>query len=32
MMFMDAIDVHAEKGREHDKVGGNIPLETNDCL
>jgi hypothetical protein len=32
MMFMDAIHVHAEKGRKHGKVGGNIPFETNDYL
>jgi hypothetical protein len=29
MMFMDAIHVLAEKGREHGKVGDNIPLKTN---
>ncbi len=26
MMSMDAIHVHVKKGREHGKVGGNIPL------
>jgi hypothetical protein len=32
MMFMDAILVHVKEGREHGKLGGNIPLETNDYL
>jgi len=32
MMSMDAIHAHAEEGAEHGKVGGNILLETNDCL
>jgi hypothetical protein len=29
MMSMDAIRVHAEEGKEHGKIGGNVPLETN---
>jgi hypothetical protein len=32
MMFMDVIHVHAKEGGKHGKVGGNIPLETNNYL
>jgi hypothetical protein len=29
---MGAIHVHAEKGREHDKVEGNITPKIDDCI
>jgi len=32
MMFMDVIHVHSKEGKEHGKVRGNIPLETNNYL
>jgi hypothetical protein len=31
-MFMDVNHVHAEKGRKHSKVEGNISLEIDDYL
>jgi hypothetical protein len=29
---MDAIHVHAKKGKEHGKIKGNTPIEINDYL
>jgi hypothetical protein len=31
-MYMGAIHVHAEEGREHDKIKGNTTLNINDYL
>jgi hypothetical protein len=32
MISMDAIHVHVEKGKEHGKIGGNIPPKIDDYL
>jgi hypothetical protein len=32
MISMDTIHVHAEEGKEHGKIGGNIAHKIDDCL